>query len=324
MQSRREFMSSAAAAAAATALAGGPLAAQTKQARDQISLAEWSLVRSFRAGKWKTLELPKICRQQLGIGAIEFVNTLFENPLMPYLQQLKRRGKDSGVTFVRIMCDAEGDMAAVEKDVRMASARAHRKWVDIAYELGCTDIRCNMRGGAQDYKTDKDLVKRAAESFSNLLEYAMSAKIDVVIENHGGASSDPDILVAVMKAVNNPHFGTLPDYGNMNPGADREDVLRKILPYAKGVSVKASWNPDGTNVFGDLEKLIKLTQESGFHGYWGIESSYARGPRPGPGQRPQAAAPEGPQLSPDEAFQNEVKGVLMTKAVLERVVLKKG
>jgi sugar phosphate isomerase/epimerase len=296
-------------------------AAATTPGKDQISLAQWSLIRSFRAGKWKTLELPKICREQLGIGAIEFVNTMFENPLLQYLQQLKRHGKDNGVTFVRIMCDGEGDMAAVERDVRMASARAHRKWVDIAYELGCTDIRCNMRGGAQDWKTDKDLVKRAAESFGHLLAYAVQAKIDVVIENHGGASSDPEVLVAVMKAVGSPHFGTLPDYGNMNPGADREDVLRKILPYAKGVSVKASWSPDGTNAFGDLEKLIKLTQESGFHGYWGIESNYALGPRPGPGQRKQA---EGPQLSPDEAFQNEVKGVLMTKAVLERVVLKKG
>ena len=296
-------------------------AAAATPVTDRISLAEWSLIRSFRAGKWKTMELPKICREQLGIGAIEFVNTMFENPLVQYLQQLKRQGTNNGVTFVRIMCDGEGDMAAVEKDVRMASARAHRKWVDVAYELGCTDIRCNMRGGAQDWKTDKDLVKRAAESFGNLLEYATQAKIDVVIENHGGASSDPEVLVAVMKAVNNPHFGTLPDYGNMNPGADREDVLRKILPYAKGVSVKASWSADGTNAFGDLEKLIRLTQESGFHGYWGIESNYALGARPGPGQRRQA---EGPQLSADEAYQNEVKGVLMTKAVLERVVLKKG
>lgn len=321
MQSRREFMSGAAMAAAAATVAGGALAAQTKPVADRISLAQWSLVRSFRAGKWKTLELPKICREQLGISAVELVNALMENPLMRYLQQLKRAGKDNGVTFVRIMCDAEGDMAAVEKDVRMASARAHRKWVDIACELGCTDIRCNMRGGAEDWKTDKDLVKRAAESFGNLLEYATAAKIDVVIENHGGASSDPDVLVALMKAVNNPHFGTLPDYGNLNPGADREEVLRRMLPYAKGVSVKASWSPDGTNATGDLEKLLRITQASGFHGYWGIESNYAREPRPVPGQRRKA---EGPQLSPDQAFQNDVKGVLMTKAVLERVVLKKG
>lgn len=320
MQSRREFMSSAAIAATTTILARTALRTGPAPAKDEISLAAWSLVRSNRAGKWKNLDLPRICREELGIGALEFVNTFFENPLQPYLQMLKRNGKQYGVKFVRIMCDAEGDMAAVEKDVRMASAQAHRKWVDIAYELGCSDIRCNMRGGPPDWKADKDLVKRAAEAFNNLLEYSRPANIDIVIENHGGASSDPEVLVAVMKAVNNPHFGTLPDFGNINPGDNPEEVLRKIVPYAKGVSVKAMWTTEGKNLFGDLEKQIKIAQESGFHGYWGIESNYNMlNSLPGPGQRP----PMPPQLPPDQVWQDELKGVQMTKAVLERTVFKK-
>lgn len=336
METRREFLNAAALTAFSAAVA--PLAAGPP-ARDEISLAAWSLVRSFRGGKWKTLDLPRICREQLGIGAVEFVNTLMENPLMPYLNQLKRAGQQHNVAFVRIMVDGEGDMAAVDRNDRMEAARAHRKWVDVAHYLGCKDIRCNMRGGAADWKTDKDLVKRAAESFNNLLEYAAVANIEVVIENHGGASSNPDILVAVMKAVNNPRFGTLPDFGNINPGDDRVEVVRKLMPYAKGVSVKAAWQPDGTNLIGGLEQIIKAAQDSGFHGYWGIESSYGRErrerpqqpaggaqagrPRAQQGARPGAGAPQQAEGSPDELFQNELKGVQLTKAVLERTVFKK-
>ncbi|HOL70971.1 MAG TPA: TIM barrel protein, partial [Bryobacteraceae bacterium] len=147
----------------------------------------------------------------------------------------------------------------------------------------------------------------AAESFQDLLEYSKGSSLDIVIENHGGASSDPDILVGLMKAVNNPRFGTLPDFGNTNPGDDPYEVLRKLMPYAKGVSVKASWAEDGTHPRYDLEKMIKICQEFGYKGFWGIESSFGRRSRP---------------ATPDEIWQNEVKGVMLTRAVIERTVMK--
>jgi L-ribulose-5-phosphate 3-epimerase len=307
MQSRREFLATSVAAAFAAT-----------PAKDEISLAAWSLSRSFfTAQKWTNLDLPRICREELGIGALEFVNQFFENPRMRYLNQLKKNGERYKVTFVRIMVDDEGNMAAADKKERTEAAVAHRKWVDIAHYLGCQDIRCNMRGGLADWKQDKGLVSRAAESFNNLLEYARGSNIDIIIENHGGASSDPEVLVGVMKAVNNPHFGTLPDFGNINQGDDRYEVIRKIIPYAKGVSVKAAWSADGTHPAWDLERLIKICQDAGFHGYWGIESSFARAPRT-PGQRAEE------KVSGDQLWENELKGVRLTKAVLERTVIKRG
>jgi len=303
---------------AGAALAGGLTAAPVNE-KDRISLAAWSLTRSFFvAHRWKNLELPRICREQFGITALELVNQFFENPMMRYLDQLNKAGKDNGVTFVRIMVDGEGDMAAIDRKQRMNAAVAHRKWVDIAHYLGCTDIRCNMRGGLPEWKNDKDLVQRAAESFHDLLEYSKGSGLNIVIENHGGASSDPDVLVGLMKAVNNPRFGTLPDFGNVNPGDDNAQVLRKIIPYAKGVSVKAMW-VDEKNPGLNLEELVRICQEAEFHGYWGIESSFGRGPRPVQGQPRPAET-----TSPDQLWQNEIKGVQLTKAVLERLVLKSG
>jgi hypothetical protein len=311
-QTRRQFLGTSLATAAAVA-APPPAAA----GQDKISLASWSLVRSFRAGKWKNLDLPRLLRDELGISGLEYVNTFFENPTMGYLQRLRSNCGDHGVTSVLIMVDGEGDTAAIEKAERMQAAVAHRKWVDIAHFLGCHAIRCNMRGGPQDWKQDQDIVKRAAESFGDLLDYSSGSGLNIVIENHGGASSNADILVALMKELNNPRFGTLPDFGNTNEGDDGYQVMTKLMPYAKGVSVKAGWALDETHPRYELEKMIQIARDAGYHGYWGIESSYGNQQRRRGGPRPAE-----PALSPEQTWEYDKKGVLLTKAVLERTVFK--
>lgn len=274
-------------------------------AADEISLAAWSITRSFfQAKRWTNLGLPKLMREEFGITNLEFVNQFFENPTLGYLTKLKRAGADAGVKFIRIMVDNEGDMAAVSAAERKRSIIAHRKWVDIAHEIGCRDIRCNMRGEA-----DAAFPQRAAESFRALLDYAKPSGLDIIIENHGGPSSNAETLVAVMKLVNDPHFGTLPDFGNINAGDDPYEVVRQLMPYAKGVSVKAMWAEDGTHPRYSVEKMIGIARAAGFHGHWGIESSF----------HGQATG-----LSPEQIWQNECKGVRLTKAVIEKTVFAKG
>ena len=302
MNTRREFLG--------TALGSSAALAAARPEKDDISLAAWSINRSFFvAHRWKNLDLPRICREEFGINGIEFVNQFFDNPMLRRLQQLKRAGSDYGVKFVLIMCDGEGNMAAADRSERMTAAKMHRKWVDVGHYLGCHAIRCNLGGSRQGWQQDKDLVQRAAESFRDLLDYAKGSGLNVVIENHGGASSNADVLSGLMKEVDDPDFGTLPDFGNVNPGDDHAEVIRKIVPWAKGISVKSAWSADGTHPRWDLEKLIKICQESGFHGYWGIESAY--------GNR------RDPNLTHDQLWEREKKGVMLTKRVIERVVLKR-
>ena len=328
-QTRREFLSSSVASLAAAAVANGSLAAAERPTKDDISLAVWSINRSYYvsnkttwptcsnvAPRWRNLDLPRICREEFDINGLELVSYFFESAMQRYLQEMKKAADSYGVRYVLIMISGEGDMCAKDKSERMLAARAHRRWIDMGHYLGCHAIRCDLGGSREGWKEDKDLVKRAAESFNNLLEYAKEANTNVILENHDGASSDPDVVVSLMKTVNNPNFGTLPDFGNTNPGDNREEVLRRIVPWAKGISVKASWSPDGKSSF-DLEPLLRICQESGYHGFYGIESSY--GPRRAPGAA--KAPPE--QLSPDQLWENELKGVKLTKAVLDRVILKK-
>lgn len=279
-------------------------------AQNAISLAAWSFSGSFFQGKWKLLELPGILRDKLGIQALEHVNQFFENPTLSYLQKLNRACTDAGVRSTILMVDSEGSTASPDKAERRQSAIAHRKWIDTAQYLGCMSVRINVYGGAPDWKQDKDLVSRAAETIHSMLEYASGSGLDIIVENHGGASSDPDVLVALVKKVNHPKFALLCDLGNWNKGDDRYANVRKTLPYARGLSVKGTWGDSLDPAF-DAEKLVRTALEGGYSGFWGLEVTPRRAPG---GERPAA----------DVQFAKEVETVLGAKAIVERVVLKKG
>lgn len=284
------------------------LAARAFPAASQagISLAAWSFSGSFFQGKWKLLELPGILRDKLQITALEHVNQFFENPTLTYLQKLKRACADNGVRSTILMVDGEGATAAVEKADRHLAAVAHRKWVDIAHYLGCISVRCNVYGAPEDWKGDRDLVDRAAETMHAILDYAQGSGLNLIVENHGGASSDPDILVALVKKVNHPQFGLLCDLGNWNKGDDRYAAVKKILPYARGLSVKGTWGENLDPAF-DAAKLVRTALEGGYQGWWGLEVT------------PRRIAGE-PRLPADQQFEKEVQTVLGAKKIVERVV----
>ena len=86
--------------------------------KDDISLAQWALVEEIRAGRWTTLDFPKIAREDFGLNGIEFVNTLFAVPTATYLNELKNNAADHGVEMVLIMVDDEGDGCASTKEER--------------------------------------------------------------------------------------------------------------------------------------------------------------------------------------------------------------
>ena len=308
--SRRSFIQQSVAAgvgAGFVSITGNSALAYPRPEKNAISLALWSLISSFRAGVWKLTEAHKICREDFGIDGIEYVTAFFEVPVESYLRRLNKAADEHGVKNVLIMVDNEGDMVAKDKAVRMQAAVNHRKWIEIAAYLGCHAIRCNARGGAATAQEDPDALDRAAESFSALIEYAKEFKINVVIENHGGLSSDPKWLPQLIKKVGSANFGILPDYGNYLKGADFAEAVRLAMPYAKGVSVKAGWMSDGTHPQYDLDKLLNISKDSGYTGFWGIESSIRRKPE----ERPK---------TPEDRKKDDWQAVLWTKAAIEKAI----
>ncbi|MEP7373769.1 MAG: TIM barrel protein [Chitinophagaceae bacterium] len=230
-----------------------------------ISLAQWALVEELRAGKWNNLDFPRIAREDFGLNGIEFVNTFFEVPTEGYLKKLKQNAIACDVKMVLIMIDHEGDGCEPTKGGRKQFDINHRKWVDIADYLSCHAIRTNCRGPEKVDK--KEALKWAAESYYMLLEYARPATINIVIENHGGVSNDPDWIVSLMKEVNSPGFGTYPDWRAPAPDFDNYNFLKKTLPYAKGMSYRNQPSEELT------AKMINLSKDSGYSGWYGIESN---------------------------------------------------
>lgn len=232
---------------------------------NDISLAQWALVDEIKAGDWTTLDFPKVARKDFDLNGIEFVNTLFEVPTYEYLKILKKNADDYGTAMILIMVDDEGDGCASAKEDRKQFVINHQKWIDIAHFLGCHAIRTNCRGTENILK--EEALKYAAETYNLLLEYAAQAKINVLIENHGGVSNDPDWIVALMKEINNLYFGTYPDWREPAPDFDNYDYLQKTLPYATGMSYRNQPAEELT------AKMIRLCKDSGYHGWYGIESS---------------------------------------------------
>ena len=287
---RRQFLGHVTAGSlAGGSLAAGSLRAGTRAAgapprrEYDISLAAWSLHKAFFAHLVEQIDFPRIARVNFGIGAMELVNTMFPSPTESYLNRLKRAAKEHEVTFPLIMVDGEGSMAHPEAARRKQAVKNHHKWVEIAVTMGCKLIRCNIRTGGRrgekhDTKSTNDFVNRGVESFSSLVEYGKAHEIAIVIENHGGLSSDADVLARVMEGVNSPYFGTLPDFGNFEEGTDVYQSVRKLMKYAKAVSAKCNdFDEKGNETRLDYERLIRIVvDEFGYHGHIGIEYEGSR------------------------------------------------
>ena len=314
---RRRFLQATAATAACASL---PLAAMadhhlTGEAPFKISLAEWSLHRLLK-DKTKdvtNLDFPKIAKQEFGIDGIEYVNQFFKDKAKDskYLADLNERCNGEGVKSLLIMVDGEGNLGDANEEKRKASIEQHHRWVDAAKELGCHSIRVNARSTG----TYEEQQKLAADGLSQLSEYAVPMGINVIVENHGGLSSNGEWLAGVMKMVDMENCGTLPDFGNFwiakDPGKwyDNYKGVDELMPFAKAVSAK-TYDFDGdsnttfrTDKFGnkteiDYEKMMGIVMAHGYHGYVGIEY--------------------------EGADADEYAGIRKSKALLERVAKKIG
>lgn len=289
-----------------------------------ISLAQWSLHRSFFGetrnlpyeefkrlqssgspdffkGELDPINFPVIAKKEFGIEAVEYVNQFFFTRAedTAYLNELKTRCDSEGVKSLLIMCDGEGNLGDTDDAARIKAVENHYKWVNAAKYLGCHSIRVNAAGNG----AAEEVKQAAIDGLGRLTEYGVKEHINIIVENHGGYSSNGQWLADVMKGVNNERCGTLPDFGNFcieqSPDGcineyDRYKGVKELMPYAKGVSAKThEFDAAGNEVRTDYPKMLKIVKDAGFKGYIGVEY-------------------EGDGVS-------EFEGIKLTKALLERV-----
>jgi sugar phosphate isomerase/epimerase len=274
--SRRQFVISTT-AAVSLAVAQASADRSQDQAADpwfKISLAEWSLHRSIQEQKLTNLDFPRVAKQEFGIEAIEFVNQFFKDEVADskYLNQLKLRCQDAGVTSLLIMVDNEGRLGDPDDAQRTKAIDNHRRWLEAAKFLGCHSIRVNA---ASDGSFDEQ-VKLAADGLTRLAELGNQYELSVIVENHGGLSSNGSWLAKVIKQVDKPNCGTLPDFGNFQIDGDqwydRYKGVRELMPFAKAVSAKShDFDENGNETKTDYLRMLAIVKEAGYRGYIGIE-----------------------------------------------------
>lgn len=262
----------------------------------KISLAQWSLHRGLKSGAIDHLDFAAIANRAFKINAIEYVNQFFKDKARDasYLKEMNLRAADNQVRQNLIMIDGEGALGHADDGERTKAIDNHKPWVEAAKTLGCHSIRVN----AQSQGSYEEQQARAADGLARLTAFALPFGINVIVENHGGLSSNGEWLAGVMKRVDMPTCGTLPDFGNFNLGNgkqyDRYKGVQEMMPFAKAVSAKShDFDTNGNEIHTDYVKMMRIVLDAGYRDYIGIEY-------------------EGNTL-------DEFAGILATKALLERV-----
>ncbi len=305
---RRNFLQQMSGLTAGLALAPEFLLAETapKKMFFKISLAEWSLHKAIFGKKMTNLDFPLVAKRDYGLDTVEYVSTFFEDKQKDknYLKELLKRSKDNGVKNHLMMVDGMGDLAAPDKKDRLQAVENHKQWVDASKYLGIKLMRVNVSGSGEP----EDMKKVGAEGLSMLAEFAKTMKIDILVENHGGMSSDASWLTGVVKQANTKNTGILADFDNFcvmsesGIAADgkcaneynRYKGMKEMMPYVKGLSAKTHYfNEKGECVETDFYKMLQIIKDGGYRGYISAEF-------------------EGPNLSEEEGIKKTI--ALLKKA----------
>ncbi|MDC6366313.1 MULTISPECIES: sugar phosphate isomerase/epimerase family protein [Flavobacteriaceae] len=289
------------------------VSAETEQLL-KLSLAQWSIHKMI----WEDgLDPYSFAEKAKGWGfeGLEYVSGLYyaelekdnfsEEAMKAFVDKSNAEAKKHGMKNLLIMIDSQGALAAEDADERKAAVENHYKWVDAAAAMGCHSIRVNLQGSM-----DPEVwVEASVDGLTQLATYAKDKNINVIVENHGGPSSNAEWLANVMQKVNMDNCGTLPDFGNFcikrEDGSyyeskcleeyDKYQGVKELMPYAKAVSAKSyNFDKQGNETVIDYAKMMQIVKDAGYSGFVGVEY-------------------EGSELSEED-------GILATKKLLEKVI----
>ena len=328
INSRRKFLKNTFSVFSTTLLAPNLFAKKIDKSKMDIGLQMYSFAPLIMQGKFDLLGFPDLVKNTYGINGAEYWSIPFmgrEND-RDFLNDIKRRSDDNGVDNLIILVDdidiktmqSGPSLASSNKNDRDTAIDYHKKWVDVAKNIGCHSIRINLRS---EEENDQKILENSSESISRLIEFSNQDNISIVIENHGGITGDADWLVSLMENVDSKHLGTLPDFGTYNFCIKRGNLnfqslsencenqydkylgVKKLMPYAKGVSAKShEFDKDGEELSTNYSRMINIISESNYKGYITIEYE---------GAMKGMFGGEGTYLSPHE-------GILATKKLINK------
>lgn len=253
----------------------------------KLSLAQWSMHRMIREdGMDPYLFAEK--SKEWGFEGLEYVSGLYypelekddfsAESMQNFIEKSNAEAEKHGMKNLLIMIDGQGNLAAEDAAERKAAAENHHKWVNAAAAMGCHSIRVNLNG-AQDPEA---WVTASVDGLTQLATYAKEKNINVIVENHGGFSSNGEMLASVMQQVGMDNCGTLPDFGNFcmkwaewpecDDWYDRYKGTKELMPFAKAVSAKSmDFDENGNEINTDYAQMLQIVKDAGYSGYIGVE-----------------------------------------------------
>ena len=254
----------------------------------KLSLAQWSMHKMIKDDGVDPYTFAEKAKNW-GFTGLEYVSQLYnpelanadysEEAMANFVTKSNAEAEKHGMKNVLIMIDGQGNLAVNDEAERNETVEKHKKWVDAAAAMGCHAIRVNLNGS----NVPEEWIKNSVDGLTKLATYAKTKNINVLVENHGGLSSNGELHAEVMKKVNMDNCGSLPDFGNFcierKPESwdclkeyDKYKGVRELMPYAKAVSAKSNnFNAEGYDTGIDYVEMLKIVKEAGYTGYIGVE-----------------------------------------------------
>ena len=277
----------------------------------KLSLAQWSYHREFSKNGVSPYEFAKMA-SDLGFDGLEYVSQLYTDvtesedkayAMKVFIDKNNDLASQYNVKNVLIMVDGEGNLSTSDNQERKQAIENHKDWINAASKMGCSAVRLNLNGE----KEESAWIKNSIESLSILSAYAEPLNINVIVENHGGMSSNASLLMKVINQVSYSNCGTLPDFGNFCMSEDWGSLkdnkcnnpydpylgVSEMLPRAFGLSAKSyEFDANGNETILDYYRLLSIIKKADYNGFIGVEY-------------------EGDKLS-------EKEGIIATKKLLEK------
>ncbi|WP_116125021.1 serine hydrolase [Lewinella sp. IMCC34183] len=258
-------------------------APRAEPAGPRYSLGQWSFHRPLFAGEMDNFEFVTTAGE-MGFAGVELVNQFFrdeaDNP--DFLDSLRRAAETADVELTMLLIDGAGNLGASDPDERDRAVAQHLQWVEATARLGIPAMRINAHGDG----SPAEIMDAAESAIRRLARAANERGIQVLIENHGGISSNGEWLADLVARLRDVNVGTVADFdnwcyqrsdGSMYGGEcsaryDRYAGMMELMPYAGGVSVKAfNFDADGDEPDMNFDVLFDIIRGSGFDGFLGIE-----------------------------------------------------
>lgn len=226
--------------------------------------------------------------ERLGVSAVELCQIQFDSHDPARIASVRAALDAAGVRLLTLPIDL-GDFGGAGPDERAADEARTIEWFNIARELGARFVRVNA--GTPGSTLDAGARPALVETLQRLGDKANELGLTLLVENHGGTSSDPVFLASLLDEVGSDRLGLLLDVGNLEPlvslsnarfsNADVDDTgldfeplyesIAALAPYAKLVHAKSVDPASDGRPLPDLARAFSILADAGYAGDVSIE-----------------------------------------------------